>query len=366
MSDLHQQVNDLTALEIDKERIEQLQRKQQPKTKVQRMKGFFIVLFVTGVLCQFLSALLASSGVLHYVSTKLNSNGLIISMTSICILLLIEVSKRFTLESFHAQRLDDKEINRVTYGFILLWMSLSVGSTYYGTPYAVEYFAAAPTLVNTDSIKDSYNNKLAHEIEVLENEIKTHEATALDIKTRSSWKGRISREARPAYLAAIEAKKQSETNLSAVAILNSKDKFKAIQDANSKNEEIQNTHFRWCMSFGSSLAVVSIFLELLFFICMFWCENYKRLEVKEAKAILTLRETDNSNRTTPIGTKIERLTETDNETDTNRTVIAGFRTDNISNSIRTCSNCGTDITSKRSDAKFCTAKCRGLHHKNKK
>src|SRR6056300_722427 len=127
MESIHQRVNDLTALEIDKERIEQLQRKQAPKTKVQRMKGFFNILFITGVLCQFLSALLASSGVLHYVSEHLNNNGLIISLTSICILLLIEVSKRFTLESYHAQRLDDKEINRVTYGCMLLWGCLSVG-----------------------------------------------------------------------------------------------------------------------------------------------------------------------------------------------------------------------------------------------
>ena len=74
----HQQINDLTEHNVDVERLEKLKRKQTPKTKAQRLKGFFWILVSVGFICQFLSALLASSGVLYYLSQKLNSAGIIV------------------------------------------------------------------------------------------------------------------------------------------------------------------------------------------------------------------------------------------------------------------------------------------------
>jgi hypothetical protein len=50
MENLHQEINEITAYQVDSKRIEQLERKQRPKTKVQRLKGFFTILFVTGVI----------------------------------------------------------------------------------------------------------------------------------------------------------------------------------------------------------------------------------------------------------------------------------------------------------------------------
>jgi hypothetical protein len=312
-----------------------------------------------------LYVILASSGVFHYLSIKLNSNGFILSITSICILLFIEGSKRFTLESYHAQRIDDNKIHKITYAFIMLWGCLSIGSTYYGTPYAIEYFAASPKLVSIDSIKNDINHQLKKHKSILEAEIDKHSNTAKDIKDRSSWKGKISRSARPAYLAAVTAKKDSEVQLSKLSILANEQKALKVDAAIKENQQIVKKHSSWCYSFGSTLAVISVFLELLFFGAFWWCENYKRLEVLEARTITELQ-TDNSNRTSTINTNGVRLAGTDNRTNTHRTVVAGFNNDKPSNIMRTCSNCGTDISSKRSDAIFCSTKCRGSHHKNKK
>jgi hypothetical protein len=53
MNELHNHINDLTQLHVDSKRIERLKRKQTPKTKAQRLKGFFIVLVVVGFICHF-------------------------------------------------------------------------------------------------------------------------------------------------------------------------------------------------------------------------------------------------------------------------------------------------------------------------
>jgi hypothetical protein len=45
----------------------------------------------------------------------------------------------------------------------------------------------------------------------------------------------------------------------------------------------------------------------------------------------------------------------------NRPITAADATEHV----RTCKQCGTDITHKRSDAKFCTAKCRKTYHEHK-
>jgi hypothetical protein len=358
------EINELTEFRVNEKRIERLKRKQAPKTRAQRLKGFFVVLVVVGFICQFLSAVLSSSGVFHYLSTKLNSNGLILSITSICILLFIEGSKRFTLESYHAQRIDDNKIHKITYAFIGLWGCLSICSTYYGTPYAIEYFAASPKLVSIDSINTEYTNQLEKGKIVLLAELSSHRATADSIKKAASWKGRVSRDDRPTFMAAITAAKDVQIKLSELSISNQEQKALIIDAAIKENNQILKQHSIWCYSFGSTLAVISVILEIVFFLAFWWCENYKRLEVVEAESINDLK-TDSSNRTDTINTKGVRLSDTNNGTNTHRPIIVGFQTNKEDISIRTCASCGTDISNKRSDAKFCSTKCRGSHHKAK-
>ena len=72
-------------------------------------------------------------------------------------------------------------------------------------------------------------------------------------------------------------------------------------------------------------------------------------------------QTDTDNGT---DSKKKRLPDTETNINTARTVITPFATAKASLN-RTCNSCGTDITNKRSDAKFCSTKCRTSHHKNK-
>jgi len=285
----HEEINKNLDYQVNEERIKRLELKQTPKTKIQRLRGFFILLVGIGVICQFISALLASSGVMYYLSTKLNDNGLVISLTAIGLLLGLEVAKRFTLESYHHQRLDDKHINKITYLFIFGLGVLSVFSTYIGTPHAVEYFSAAPVLNDIKQIALDQNKLIDKDTSYWNSKKLEASAKALEVHNNNSWKGRTSREARPMVLEYQNTSNASQDSLNKALVLGQFVLSKTIEAATIENKSSITNHLVWCSSFGSALAIVSILLELLFFASMFWCEGFKRLEVKESKEVLKLQ-----------------------------------------------------------------------------
>jgi hypothetical protein len=306
----HQEINDLTEHNVNVDRLEKLQRKQTPKTRAQRLKGFFWLLVGVGFICQFLSALLASSGVLYYLSQKLNTAGIIVGLLACLILLGLEGSKRFTLISFHAQRLDDQHINRISYVSMLLLGALSTFSTYFGTPPAVEFFTATPTLINMDTLQANQNQLLAKDTAFLSQSY--HKALAAQTaywEANKRWyskenegKGRY----RLTSVGGVQAvydnltKKVNESESAlTTTLLQKRDQKEAYwSQAQSQNEAKLAEYKAWCHSFGFILALVSIVLEVLFFFSFWWTESYQRLEVKEADAILTLAKEEAGNPST--------------------------------------------------------------------
>jgi len=285
----HEEINKNLEYKINEERIKRLELKHTPKTKIQRIRGFFLLLVGIGFVCQFISALLASSGVMYYLSTKLNDNGLIISLTAIGLLLGLEAAKRFTLESYHHQRLDDKHINKITYCFIFGLGVVSVFSTYIGTPHAVEFFSASPELVDIELLTLEQNEAIKKDTAYWNSKKVEALASALHIHTSNSWKGRTSRDARPMVLEYKNTSNAAQDSLNKSLVLGQSVLSKTIETAKTENKATLTNRLVWCKSFGSALAIVSILLELLFFISMFWCEGFKRLEVAEAKEVLKLQ-----------------------------------------------------------------------------
>ena len=88
----HHKINEETKVAIDLKKHEARKRKFAPKTKAQRLKGTFYILSAVWLLCQFCSAALASTGVLHYAATKFNNNGFLIVSFAVVVLVFLEFS----------------------------------------------------------------------------------------------------------------------------------------------------------------------------------------------------------------------------------------------------------------------------------
>ena len=285
----HQLVNQLAEVEINTKRIEQLQIKHTPKTKSQRLWGFFLTLLWLGIVCQLASALFSSTGVMYYLSTKLNQNGTLISFCSVALLLCLEGVKRFTLESFHAQRLDDKHVNRITYFFIVLFGGLSTYCGYVGTPYAVQYFAAVPVLIDISEIENKESVQIKKDTSYWSSKKSESLGNALAIHAQNSWQGKTTKAARPLVFELQGSSKAAQDSLN-IAFSKGLERLAImINKANFDNEKRQKEHLAWCNSFGGALAWIVAIFELVFFCSFWWCETYSRFEVVEGKAVITAK-----------------------------------------------------------------------------
>ena len=296
-NNLHHKINENVEYQVNVKRLEALERKQRPKTKVQRLRGFFIVLTVLGVICQFVSALLASAGVLHHVNTKLNAAGFIGACIAVCLLLALEGAKRFTFGSFHNQRLDDGQVQRITYIGILLFGGVSVASTFFYSPYAIEYLAAPAKLVSIDSIKDVHNEMILQDTSYWHNQkyAQLSKASAYfeankkrDCKT-CPWRLSSSKWIVMPYANLVEPVKGLQDSLNKYYVIANNLKSKTIKSANKENSQIVKQHKAWCSSFGFNMGLTSILIEILFFMAYWWCADYNRLEVTEGRSILKMR-----------------------------------------------------------------------------
>lgn len=299
MTDLdHRLINQLVDYEVDEERLKKLEREQRPKTKIQRMKIFFKIFSFLGVLCQFLSALLSSTGAMYWLSQKLNSNGIIISIVSLLALLVLEFVKRFTATSFHAQRLDDKEIVPVTYVILFVAFVTSVSSTYWGTPHAVAFFSSSPIYHDLAHIKREESIKMTSDTSFWSNNLQTAIGKEAAFWTANKkWDAKLERWRLSSNVdvqaqAKIYAEQVQIAQISFdSSIIKGKENIALlIAKAEKENQQKEATHIAWCSSFGFSLSILSTILELLFFVVFWWTESYKRLEKKEGFRVIALRE----------------------------------------------------------------------------
>lgn len=306
--DLHLQINELLDSDLNADRIKKLEAKQKPKTKVQRLRGVYWLLLSFGGLSQLLGVVLASTGVMYYLSTKLSSNGFFLAVTAAVLLLGLEVAKHIVLKGYHSQRLDDKHVSPITYSLIAFLLLINSFFAYVGTPHAIEYFTEKPTLISLDSIAAKEDIVLAANIATIQSEIAKHDTTANKIFTSASWLQKLSNKDRPAYQTALNAKAQAEKMVTAVKLQAATNKALALKEAEKENKARMNEYFAWCMSFGTWLALVSLAFDIIFFFAFWFCENYTRLEVKEYNAILALRENVQSStqsNSTPTHSKVQ-------------------------------------------------------------
>lgn len=292
----HHEINELTKYKVDVKRLKKLKRKQEAKSKTQRLRGFFWLLVVVGFICQVLSALLASTGILYFLSQRLNSAGIIVGILAFILLIGLEVAKRYTLTSFHAQRLDDEAVNPTSYIAMLSLGVFSVFSTYFGTPHAVEFFTTAPNLVNLEQVAAQETQTVANDTTFYAQKYRQAKADRIAFfeghKKRnnkdSPWRLSSARVVQSTYNILIQQESSAAQKLDQVLAESKQKEQHTLSHHQNRNQMSQAEYEVWCQSFGFILSLVSIALEILLFFSFWWTETYQRLEVEEAATILEL------------------------------------------------------------------------------
>jgi hypothetical protein len=284
MATTHHDINQAVLLEYNQKRIDKLERKQQPKTQIDRQRSFYYLLLVVAVVCELVDCILTFSGIIHFSSERLSDKGFILFGVIGFAVVLLSVFKHKTMDIFHAQRLDDEFVPKSTYAFMLAFFVISAAATYNVTPAALEYLTKTPALASVDSVSLRFDSLLAADMVVIAKEIETHSATAKAIHKASNWKGKLDFNSQTKYENALGNKNEATARKTAIVLDRYAEKETAINLVQSKNDSIIQKHKDWCVNFGFWLSIAFVLVEFILYPAKWFCENYERLEVIEAKA----------------------------------------------------------------------------------
>lgn len=298
----HHQINEQTRHKINLKKHEAHKRKFAPKTKAQRLKSTFYILTAVWVLAQVCSALLASTGFIHYAFTRLNGISIVAFVVGLCILLEWAFNK--TNSDLHSQIWDDKEgVNPITGVLILVLGCVYVGSSYWGTPYAVQYFAAAPNYHDMELLVLKHNNIIKQDTSVKNKDIAAAQLSADNFLLAQGKKDckecpwRIRSGSSTAHKKK-EAKVDSFGMVKGVSlaalIVEKKEK---INWAKLENKEMKAKFDKWCSSLGDNFALLSVLFVFIFLLSFAWCQWYIRFEYDENETILSHKEPSKDERT---------------------------------------------------------------------
>lgn len=291
----HHDINKATKFKVDQKKHEAKKRKFEPKTKNQRLKPVFYILTATWLLCQFGSALMASTGFIHLAITQLNNPYFSIPLVLLFCGFLEYAFNRLN-NTIQEQKLDDETaVSPILYVLVCLFGCIYAVSSFLGTPYAVEFLAAKPKYNNIELIKLDYDKLIKadttiknQDIFMASNTVKSHfvayrkrDCKGCPYRLRSTAvKPHSKKEARRDSL--IKAKEV------VLAVLMS-DKKDAVKLAKEENKVMESEFTAWCGSFGFGLSLLTLVLILIFLPSYAWCAKYERDEVQDNETILTMQ-----------------------------------------------------------------------------
>jgi len=292
----HHDVNKETTLRVNKKKHEAKKRKFQPKTKIQRLKKVFYILTAVWVFCQFCSALLASTGFVHWSLEKLDSPYLSIPL-AICLSIGLELAFNWVNKSISEQKYDDEtSVSPVLYALIVILGFFYAASTFFYSPYAVEFFAAQPDYHNIDMVvlrNDNIINKdtTARNMDIFK--ASSSAAAFFIVHSKVDCKGCPPRIRSAAAKTHRKKEQRTDSLISAkekvFAVLMA-DKKDAIGLAKEENKIMKSEFGAWCDSFGFGLSLLTLVLLAVFIPSYAWCAKYERDEVEDNESILRLQE----------------------------------------------------------------------------
>ena len=292
---IHLTTNRLTQDTLDRELLESLAHAQRPKTKAERQKPIYYALVLVSLFCQLVSFVLASCGVLFLLVTNFKSStGWVLIVLAVIALGINEWFVFIILKEFHAERLDDKKINKSTVLLLAVAFCFSTPLTYIGTPYAVSLFASAPKYIDLAQIEAKLSGVITSDSLATSLQIKEAKNMALDVHNKNSYKGKTSRAARSTVKAYTMQKLALEQKL-IDNLTEGKEVLKvALYNAKIGNDIIKQKHGLFCASFGGWLALVTVGAMVVLFGVRWYCEGWKRLFVVEGNIKLGVKDKDKS------------------------------------------------------------------------
>ena len=258
----HHDINEAVSLEFNAKRIEKLIRKQQPKTELERTRGFYNFALGLAVVCEVIDAIATFTGIIHFSNSYINKEAFWLLFFIGGVIIYLGYEKHKTLDTYHSQRLDDGHVPNVTYVFLALFFVVSALATYNVTTPAVEFIAAKPILVDVDSVGIRHDSLLAADLLVIAKEVQTYDTAATSIFTAAEWKGRINKKSRTNYETALTNKSEATSKKTDVTLARNALKEVAINEAKAKNEKTIKAHKDWCANLGFYIALILIAFEI--------------------------------------------------------------------------------------------------------
>ena len=289
----HHDINKRTRFTIDKKKHEAAKRKYEPKTKIQRLKSVFYILTAVWVFCQVVSALLCSTGLIHFTITNLSSNGFIIIPIVVFGAIFLEWSFNKVNNLIAEQKYDDEtEVSPVLHGLRLALGCVYAASTFFGTPYSVAWFAAPPEYNDIALIESDQNKIIESDTLFWTNQINDSKAAiASFVIAHSKYDEKIDT-TRLRSGSVNEHKKMGRDKdtlgmnyRASLAVLQA-DKKEVIRIAKEENKAMNAEFEKWCGSFGFGLSLMTLICILIFIPSFSWCARYKRDEIKDNDSIL--------------------------------------------------------------------------------
>ena len=288
---IHLTTNRLTQDTLDRQLLESLAHAQRPKTKAERQKPIYYALVLVSLFCQLVSFVLASCGVLFLLVTNFKSStGWVLIVLAVIALVIIEGFVFIMLKEFHAERLDDKKINKSTILLLAVAFCFSTPLTYVGTPYAVSLFASSPKYIDLAQIEAKISGVISADSLASSLQIKEAKSTAASIHKNNSYRGITVSDARENEQAFIAQKLALEQKL-IDNLTEGKEVLKvALYNAKVSNDIIKQNHGLFCASFGGWLALVTVGAMVVLFGVRWYCEGWKRLYVVEGNIKLGVKD----------------------------------------------------------------------------
>lgn len=288
---IHLTTNRLTQDTLDRQLLESLAHAQRPKTKAERQKPIYYALLLVSLFCQLVSFVLASCGVLFLLVTNFKSStGWVLIVLAVIALVIIEGFVFIMLKEFHAERLDDKKVNKSTILLLAVAFCFSTPLTYVGTPYAVSLFASGPNYIDLDQIEAKLSGVITSDSLAISLQIKEAKNMALDVHAKNSYKGKTSRAARSTVKAYTMQKLALEQKLIDNLTQGKRVLKEALFNAKVSNDIIKQKHSIFCASFGGWLALVTVGAMVVLFGVRWYCEGWKRLYVVEGNIKLGVKD----------------------------------------------------------------------------
>lgn len=287
-NNLIDRIEGLTLLEYDKKENDRLTRKLAPRTTVQAHQGFYSWSKRIIDFGQILSVLFGF-GIPIMIYEKMPTIGILVFTLAVIALIGLEGLKRFCVGKSNELRVantkQEHKVNPLTYNVAkYVFICASMGLSFIGAPYIINWFAHHPPLVDIEAIALTFEEN-KQEATTYWNRLKNENlAKAAQIHEDNSWKGKTSRDARPAKLL-LETKaveKQDSLN-SKLAVLSALE-LSAIQEAKVKNKVILEEHKAWCEGFSWFGCIASIVIEIIILILTRWNYDFEDRKVQENKS----------------------------------------------------------------------------------